>query len=418
MNPKYLKVITSICQWLTGATFVFSGIVKAIDPVGTSIKVGEYLQHFGMGALSDVSIALAWILSILEFTLGMYVIMGRHRLVSGTILLIFMGMMTPLTLYLAIFNPIEDCGCFGDAVVLTNWETFWKNIALLLMAVWLRLHRFEQTHFLSRHFHTIYFYIEVVGVIILLYIGTMMLPYLDFRPFRPGVNIAPTSVDNGSAEEYVIIYEKGGQREEFSLDNLPADDSGWEFVETKVLKSSAPDALSSTELVLFDDSGEDVTESVLGYPDYVMLLLSPTLAEANEHDIDRIENLYEYALENNYPFYCVTLKDETAIERWRYRTGSEYPFLYADQQVIETMIRSNPGFMLLHNGVIQWKSHLPGIDIEQLTSAKLSEQTLGQIQPIDRKKHVFWIFVWLIAPMLLYLPMQIIRFIHKNKQTK
>ncbi len=421
MNYRATKIITIVCQWLVGLTFLVSGLVKAIDPVGTSLKIGEYLQHFGMSELAGFSIVLACLQALFEFSLGLYVFIGYRRIVCATLLIAFMGVMTPLSLYLALSNPVDDCGCFGDALVLTNWQTFWKNIILLLLVVWLRVKRRFQQPMLSRTFHTFYYYVQLVGVIFLLWQGIMALPYIDFRPYRPGVSLDAQKSVNSEPDEYVIVYEKEGVRKEFALESLPDEDSGWEFVETITRHSPSTKPLLGSHaeisnLVIFDPDGNDVTQEIVGYEGYVMLLLSPDLAKADQHDIDRIENLYEYALERDYPFYCLTWNNEASIEHWKFSTGSEYPLLFADQQVIETMIRSNPGFMLLHNGVILWKSHLSGVDVPLLTSAKLSEQTMGQIRPIDRKKRVFWMFVWLIAPLMLYLPMEIIKFTHKNNK--
>ena len=416
------RAVTVACQLLVGVTFMLSGLVKAIDPVGTSLKIGEYLQHFGMSELAGFSMALAWIQALFEFSIGFYVTIGRRRIVCSTLLILFMAVMTPLTLYLAIANPVDDCGCFGDALVLTNWQTFWKNVVLLAMSVWLRLHRHGQTPLLVGTFHTFYYYVLLVGICLLLWQGTMALPYIDFRPYRPGTALRQPSDDNSTGEDNVqffVVYEKGGELREFALDSIPDEDSGWTFVET-VTRQAGDDKpiLGShaevSDLVIFDADNNDVTQQVLGYDGYVMLLLSPDLAQADQHDLDCIENLYEYALEQQYPFYCVTWRNETSIEHWKFTTGSEYPMLYADQQVIETMMRCNPGFMLLHNGIILWKSELSGIDVPLLTSVKLSEQSLGQIQPIDRKMRVFWMFVWLFAPLLLYLPMQVIKFTHKK----
>ena len=414
---KTKKIITLICQLTVGFTFLFSGVVKAIDPVGTSIKLGEYLQHFGLGFMTDLTPMLAWLLALVECALALHLLIGRHRLPSVSMILVFMLVMTPLTLYLAIFEPVDDCGCFGDALHLTNWETFGKNVVLLSMVIWLSKYRDEQVTLLTQHFHTLYFYIQILGVMILLWTGTWRLPFIDFRPYRPGSNILPEQTLDQQEPEYLVVYTKDGQDQTFTLDALPDESEGWEFKETLINQpSSRTLEPSNNTMVLFDDYGMDVTREVLNDSNYVMLLLSPDLGSASEHDIDRIENLYEYALEQSYPFYCITLKDEASIDNWKFRTGSEYPFLYADQQIIETMIRCNPGFMLLHNGIILWKSQLSEIDVTSLASAKLSEQSLGQVRPIDRKMRVFWIIVWLIAPMLLYLPLQIIKVIHKNKQ--
>jgi hypothetical protein len=189
------------------------------------------------------------------------------------------------------------------------------------------------------------------------------------------------------------------------LDNLPDEDSGWEFVETRVSGGTENPVghHDASELVLFDEEGEEVTQLVLGDSGYVMLLLSPDLSEAQEYVVDRIEGLYEYALQHNYPFYCVTQRDSAAIAQWHYLTGSEYPYLYADKQVIETMIRSNPGFMLLHDGVIQWKSHLSGIDVPQLSAAPLGQSHYGEVLTVNRLSRVLLITLILLLPSLLHI---------------
>ncbi len=418
------KLVTILCQLLVGSTFLFSGLVKAIDPVGTSLKLGEYLQHFGLGALADLSAALAWALALFEFALGLFIFFGHHRrlfVVQGLLVMLFF---TPLTLYLALANPVDDCGCFGDAWVLTNWQTFGKNIVLLVALIWLLLHIRKMVSLLGQEWYAFYFYGAMLVVAGLCFVGSRYLPFIDFRPYRPGVSIRQMAfgVTEPTVNEaqYFVIYQKDGLQQEFLLDSIPDESEGWEFVDTRIVEPAQPIETSANTrgLVWFDEARQDVTSQVLNDTGYVFLLLSPNLATADEHDMDCIDNLYEYAMQEGHAFYCLTLLDSAAIGRWRYRTGAEYPMLYADQQEIETMIRPNPGFMLLHNGVILWKSYLSGIDVPTLTSAKLSEQSYGQIQPIDRKNRVFWIIVWLIAPLFLYLPMQFIYKLIKNKNKK
>ena len=136
-NDMPVRVLVNFCRLLLGLTFMFSGIVKAVDPVGTQIKLSDYLYAFGMGGmmLDSTLLILACLLAGFEILLGAYLAMGAFCKGSSLVVLIFMCIVTPFTLYLAVSNPVEDCGCFGDAIVLTNWQTFGKNVFLLLLAV-------------------------------------------------------------------------------------------------------------------------------------------------------------------------------------------------------------------------------------------------------------------------------------------
>ena len=405
-SPRFKRSITVICQLVLGSTFLFSGIVKAIDPVGTSIKITEYLQYFGWFHLCGFSLGFAWALALMELGLGVYVTMGNHRHITIVCATVFMALMTPLTLYSAIVDPVEHCGCFGDVWVISNWQSFWKNVVLTTFCVWIYRHRPMQVSFMSPLFHTVYVYFVLSVALLLLFWGTWRLPFIDFRPYRPGVSLRTEEVapaDDDAA--YIVVYQKDGEQREFTLDNLPDEDSGWEFVETKTQGSSESSVPRHeiSELVLFDEVGEEVTQQVLSDSGYVMLLLSPDLSEAQEYVVDRIEGLYEYALQHGYPFYCVTQRDSLAIAQWHFLTGSEYPYLYADKQVIETMIRSNPGFMLLHDGVIQWKSHLSGIDVPQLSAAPLGESHYGHVHSVHRFTRALFIALLLLLPSLLHI---------------
>ena len=429
------KLATLFFQLLVGGTFIFSGVSKCIDPMGSSIKIGEYLNHFSMPELAGWSMGMAWLLSLVEFAVGLCLFFGRNRRAALSMASLFMLVFTPLTLYLALANPVDDCGCFGDALVLSNWQTFWKNVVLFVALVWLVVFRDKIQRLLSASLFTFYFYGALVVVLVLCGLGTWRLPYIDFRPYRPGVNLRQEALQgkaDGAAVDYVCIYQRGGELKEFPLEELPDEESGWEFVESReVVRDSSGESLTNhsdagslgginwiESFFACDAEGEDKTAELLSDTSYVFLLISPSLGEASEHDVDRIEQLYEYALQQGYTFYCLTLHDPEQEDKWRYRTGAEYKMLYSDATVLETMIRANPGFMLLHDGEILWKTHLADLDVTRMTSAKLSEQTLGEVQPISRKNKVFWLVVWLIAPLLLYLPIQFIKNLITKHKTK
>ncbi|MDO4496833.1 MAG: DoxX family protein [Bacteroidales bacterium] len=419
-----VRIITFLCQLLVGFTFVLSGLSKVIDPIGTSIKLNEYFMHFGLQFLSNWSLLVAWIIAIGEFVLGFYMAIGFRRKLTLRVISFVMAIFTPLTLYLALKNPVDDCGCFGDVIVLSNWQTFAKNLVISAMIVWLIYHKRYTIRMLGRAAFTFYIYGVIAVAITLAAIGTWRLPYIDFRPFRPGVDLHTVLTSAEVSSDYYCIYERGNERKKFHLDSIPDESENWVFVEvcepenTASPEDAGKEQFADLNFYALNIENEDVTKEIIEQEGYTLLLLSPNLREASEHYIDRIEILYEYAIENNYKFYCLTLNDSTAIEQWRLRTGAEYEMLFSDAAIIETMIRSNPGFMLLKDGVVLWKSHLADIDIEGLTSAKLSEHSLGQINPINRKNRVFWIILWLVAPLIVYLPLQVVKNFLLNKINK
>lgn len=414
------KILTIVSQLIVGLTFIFSGIVKCIDPIGTSIKFHDYFVAMNLTWLDDWRLFLAWCLCLGEFIIGLNIFFGRNRHVFTYLSLIFMLVMTPLTLWLALTNPVSDCGCFGEALILTNWQTFWKNVVLLTCAIIITIwqkHLYQST---QHDFFTICFYWELVIAFVLCMLGTNREPLIDFRPFRPGVNITEAmGVSNGESV-YLCVYEKDGELCEFPLENLPDEDSGWNFVETKEVVSDMTMANAEPlikDFFIVDEENNDLTAEILDNQNYTFLLVSPNLATADEKYLDRIENLYEYSLEQGYNFLCITLNDPEAVKNWRYRTGAEYSFVYSDATILETIMRSNPGLLLLKEGTILWKSCLDDLDVEQIVSANLSEQTCGETVPDERKNKVFWLVFWMLAPIVVYLPIEKAFFYYKKKKS-
>lgn len=419
-------LFVKVCQAIIGLTFVLSGIVKCIDPIGTSIKLHDYFAVLSLSWLNDWTIFLAWCLCLVEFLIGLNILFGRNLKLFSLLAAIFMIGFTPLTLYLALANPVSDCGCFGDAIVLTNWQTFWKNVVLLIAAVVICLYNGKCYKPTRGDFFTIITYWELTIAVVLCFIGTNRLPLIDFRPFRPGVKI-PLAMGVSEYDEffseisYVCVYEKEGVKKEFPLDQIPAEEEGWEFIETKeiasdgtVVKSELPEI---KDFFLFDENSIDLTEDVLIDPNYSFLLISPNLATADEQYLDKIENIYEYSMENDYNFYCVTLNDSVQVNGWKYRTGAEYDFLYSDATILETMIRSNPGLMLLKEGTILWKSCMHNIKVDELTSAKLTEHSYGKIIEDNKKSRLFWLVFLMLAPILVYLPIEKAIILYNKKST-
>ena len=358
---RALKIAVECCRVLIGVVFIFSGFVKAVDPMGGAIKIDDYLSAFGLEALQPFSVVMSFNLSAIEFTLGVCTLLGVYRRYVSFLVLLFMAFMTPLTLYLALFNPVSDCGCFGDAVVLTNWETFYKNIVLLAASIVVFIYNQRMLPGFTFHvywFVALYAYLFGIGFA---YYNYNHLPVIDFRPYKIGANIPQLmAIPEGAPEDeyaYTFIYEKDGVQKEFSLDNYPADDSSWTFVDTKteLIKKGYEPLVDNFNL--YDEAGDEVTDDILHNPEPVLLLISPKLEEADDEHIDEINSMYDYALEHQIPFYGVTGSTQEVIEFWSDNTGAEYPYLMADEVLLKTIIRSNPGLVLLKEGTIMAKWH-------------------------------------------------------------
>ncbi len=433
-----MKIVIRLLQVAFALTFIFSGVAKCIDPTGTSLKFNEYLLYFGLGSLTDFTMGLAWVMSILEFVIGFNLLMGRVQKLTLFLAACMMLFFTPLTLWLACTDAIQDCGCFGDALHLTNWETFGKNVALDVILVLLIWQRKSLYLLVGKTNFTLYAYWCLFIMIGLCWYGTFRDPFIDFRPFHPGVNVAarvlggvPSASENTEEIIYTCIYERNGERKEFPLEELPDEADGWEFVETvERVKSDESGQKNEEERVNSDEAekpldffartpeGELYTEELLTHEGYTIVMLSPSLDHASQHDLDRIEKLYEYAQDRQYDFYCLTARDTLQLNNWKFNTGAEYPFLFTDMQIVETITRANPGIMLLKDGVLCWKENLTSLDVNALVSAKLDEQSYGEIHEIDYNKRFLALLILLFGPMPLSLCFEIPNFLKKLKSKK
>ena len=305
---------SSLIQWLVflsrlivGGTFVFSGFVKAIDPYGTVYKFQDYFSAFHLDFLSSFAMLFSVALSIIEFVLGVHLLFGSYRKSTPRLIFIFLCVMTPVTLYLAIANPISDCGCFGDAVHLSNWATFFKNVLLLIIVLFLVYRNTSLRALYNQQVQWLTGLYSLLFVFFFVYIGTYYQPYLDFRPYKIGVNIPEALAVEEPEREFVFIYEKNGERKEFLLDNLPSEEEGWVFVDRYEKTVSGQESVTPIiEDFTIYRGATDITEDIIYDENYRVLLLSPDLETADDSEVDRINELYDYCVERGYEFACVT----------------------------------------------------------------------------------------------------------------
>ena len=398
--------IVNACRLLTAATFVLSGFVKAVDPIGTQYKIRDYLEAWQLAQYVPdfIMLAASVAMSAVEFGIGICLLFAMHRRATSRLLLLVMAVFTPLTLWLAVTNPISDCGCFGDAVKLTNWQTFWKNVALLAMAVVLARRPLDMVRFISRTNQWIVLNYSALFILAVSGYSLYDLPQFDFRPYSVGADIRRgMEIPPGAPQpqfETTFIMEKDGERREFTLDNYP--DSTWTFIDSKTVQTAEGYVPPIHDFsITRRDDGEDITEQVLAYPGYTFLLIAPHLEQADDSNLDLINQIYEYALDNGYPFYCLTASTERAMARWRDITGAEYPFCSTDATTLETIIRSNPGLLLIKAGKVvrKWSSNrLPD---EYQLAAPLERTALGRQPQETTAQKVLSIIVWFVLPLFL-----------------
>ena len=359
------KVIVNIARLVLAIVLILSGFVKAVDPLGTQYKIADYLEvlHLGQYVPDIMTLSAAIMLSAIEFGLGICLLFAIRRRLVSRLVLVLMLIMTPLTLWLALANPISDCGCFGDAVVLTNWQTFWKNVVLLSLAVIVRRWPLEMMRFVSRTNQWIVTNYSALFIIVVSSWSLYDLPYFDFRPYHVGANL-----------------REGWQQMMDGHDSPYADF----FIERM-------------------EDGEDITEEVFNNPGYTFLLVSPHLELANDSQLDQLNELYEYADDMDYPFYCLTASGRKGIHRWKDITGCEYPFCQTDETVLRTIIRSNPGLLLLKNGKVigKWShNRLPVIE-EHLEFQPLEKHAFGRLPKDSIPQKILIILLWYVLPLLL-----------------
>lgn len=382
---KLKSLLVNICRLLLALTFIFSGFVKSIDPLGTQYKIGDYLEALGLAGVVPewVQLGTSIALSGLEFTLGVLILLAIQRRLVSKITVGLMVFMTIVSLWLTIGNPIQDCGCFGDAIHLSNTETFVKNVVLLFGAIVVMRYPLYQTRFISQNNQWIALHFTIIFIFAVSLLSLYHLPVFDFRPYYIGQNIKKgMEMPKGAKQtkyKTTFICTKNGIQKEFDESTYPYNDSTWVFVDTKqeVLEQGYEPPIHDFSITN-DATGEDLTEQILTKEGYTFLLISPHLEVAQDRNFGNIDGIYEYAKENGYSFYGLTASTEQGIKHWRNVTGAEYPFYTMDGTTLKTVIRSNPGLVLLYKGTIinKW-SHNDIPTIEEL-NAPLPMLTIGR----------------------------------------
>ncbi len=359
-----MKVLLFISRFITGLVFTFSGFVKSIDPVGTEIKFHDYFEAMGLDFLMPYALFFSFLLNGAELIIGLMLLMNAFPKFSGSAALFFLIIFTPFTLWLAVANPVSDCGCFGDAVKLTNWETFWKNVILLIFVVFfLRLSKkYPPLSKRNLNLYVCSFFILIAFAFE--FYNYYHLPLIDFLPFKKGVNIKEASTVPENAEhdvyETVLYYKnlKTGESKAFSVDNIPYQDTlNWAFdttVSTLIKKGYEPPIV---DFYLTDLNNEDRTHEILNRKGVSYIIVIHDFKKAFHRVDTKLNEIAYFASMNNIPFYCFTSSESSVIEDYKSKLPNNLIICTADYKMLKSMMRSNPGFVILKDAVILDKFH-------------------------------------------------------------
>ncbi len=350
------KFQITFSRLLLGSLFIFSGFVKGVDPVGTQYRIEDYFIAFGTEWAIPFALPLSILLNTTEFVLGILLFFNIGMRITSWFVLVMMAVFTIVTLNDAINNPVPDCGCFGDAIKISNWQTFNKNLvidALLLMV------------FLTRKRIPGWFNLKVEWVLAILFAAGFFyfqkynirhLPVIDFTDWKVGKKMVHK---NPMPSQFYLTYKNKQSREtrEYQSPNYPYNDSAWlaewEFVSQRVVDPNP----HLHDLHLEDDDGNDQTQAIIGNPNYQFILVSVDLLKASKKNSDRLKELNDFCDNSGISFAVITssLPADTAEFNKRFRIAPD--FYYGDDAVLKVMIRSNPGLILMENGLILDKWH-------------------------------------------------------------
>lgn len=346
-------------RWAVGLVFLFSSFVKGVDPMGTMFKVQDYMsswQLFGMTFEWAHPLAgfLAVSLICAEFLVGVLLIANAFRVFTSWLLALMMAFFTVTTFVDATTNLVNDCGCFGDAVKLTNWQTFWKNIALDVPTVWIVLTRNLR---LRRRFERdgIWFVFAIAAMLIFCIYNINHEPVIDFRPWKIGNKMMDMDANENPRSYVTYKSNKTGEQMEFESAKLmdymsdPAWAEEWEWQSSRV---EMPD-VKAPGFSMLDLSGEDHAVELVPAPDGLLVVTVHHLADLDEQGIGEINDAVTFASENGMEIVLLTSALAEDLQPWLEEQGLEnLEYYFADATAIETIMRGNPGFMYLKDAVV------------------------------------------------------------------
>ena len=403
-----MKLVKNLCRIIVGIVFIYSGFVKGIDPLGSDYKFTDYFNAFGMGWMNATTLFFSFALSLTEFLIGIALLFNLwvSRLAWGSLL--FMFFFTPLTLVLALTNPVSDCGCFGDAMVLTNWQTFWKNIILLLLTIMVFVYRREYKSSLPLMGQFSFLALAGAGMLCLSIYCYRHLPVLDFRPYAVGKNITEEMrlPEGAETNQYKVTLKyrnkQTGKIQSFTEENYPWQDTlNWEYESSSEQLVKKGYITPIHDLVIEHPTFGNITDEILEDNNHTLLAVAYDLNQSDTQCQPVINRLAEYAREKGFRFYGLTSSTKQDIEAHKKRYHVPYEFCTADEIQLKTMIRSNPGVIVLREGTILGK--WAGKDVPGMKELQETDLTAYCMHSREQMQRIYLVYSIILLFFVAYL---------------
>ncbi len=364
-----MKAAVTFSRIFVGCLFIFSGFIKANDPIGFSYKLDEYFELFHMPFLIPLTVYMAMGICVLEIALGVMLLLGEFMEFTAWLLLLLIVFFTFLTGYSAITGAVSDCGCFGDALKLTPFQSFMKDLVLLVFILVIFIYRKQINPVFNLKWSKFHVSMAVLIPTLFTVYCYAYLPVIDFRAYKIGNNLReqmafPLGGKRDSTVLTLVYKDKAsGSEQGYSMKELPFSDSVWmanhEFIKQDNKVIIEGDKPKITDFNIWSEDSPDITAEVLDDPNYRLWIISYDLTKASKSSFEAIVKLTDECEKHGIKSVGLTSTDYAIMDPIRHEINAAFPFYYADQTVLRTMIRSNPGIMLMKGSTVMgmWHYH-------------------------------------------------------------
>ena len=413
----FMPCVTWLLRFVIGGTFIVSGLSKMIDVWGFVYKIEQYLNVWGWEFTRPMSAVAAILLSAVEFVVGVMLATGCYKRLAAWSSAAIMVVMLPLSAYIMVANPVDDCGCFGDLWMIPNTATFVKNLLLTAGVIYLCVFNKRTAGLFHHYIQWIVAAVSYIYVLVIGFVGYNVQPLIDFRPFKVGTMLANEEF-SGADTQFNFIYEKDGRQQEFSVDSLP--DSTWNFVDRVAIDSDIT-LQDANVFAIYNLDDEDVTDAAILSSGEQVILLFPELKYADVSYSYMINEMYDYVTAHGGDMIGVfASNDKARIERWADLAIAHWPMFTAEDTLIKELARGKMSVVYLKDGVIKWKRTLSSIPTD-IFSNKSDGNALQKLYPSDKAgfSNITAIYVIVLLAILAFnLLIDAVKWLFSRKKEK